>query len=504
MSQGAFDPYYKWLGIPPHEQPPDHYRLLGINRLESDLDVIDHAADGRMALLRTFQSGPNADSSQKLLSKVAIARACLLNSSSKQDYDAWLASSPPPLPGPAGSTPMEQAADLPIPVTITAPPRRAARSTPSALPQTLKIIGGGLLGIVLGYFLVRGCLGIDMLRFVAGGSPPEQPPAAAPSSDSRVATETPPIEKPRPANAEPNVVTTHEREESTQAARSNRPSERRPSEPVPPSQLPSTAANEPSTPSVAAKAAPAESSDVPPLVLDLQPSVASAPNTVSGKSNAEGAAAASNLFQADGMRTTEAKPPEANTIAGWKELAATALSKDFQVKGSLALRRIAELRERNPYLLTPEEIEQCRKAALELLTTRPKKARDEATEFAVHQNCLLALKWVGDATCNAELLERLIDENPQIREAAMRALSVHADNACVLKLKAALRRRGTFAIDLPYDEQFMMRTGVQILARLATPEARDALGDVLASAKTPAAKEEVRRAIDAIDATRKK
>ena len=29
MSAG-FDPLYKWLGIPPDEQPPHHYRLLGI------------------------------------------------------------------------------------------------------------------------------------------------------------------------------------------------------------------------------------------------------------------------------------------------------------------------------------------------------------------------------------------------------------------------------------------------------------------------------------------
>ena len=28
-----FDPYYKWLGIPPEEQPPNHYRLLGIQDL---------------------------------------------------------------------------------------------------------------------------------------------------------------------------------------------------------------------------------------------------------------------------------------------------------------------------------------------------------------------------------------------------------------------------------------------------------------------------------------
>ena len=37
----AFDAYYKWLSIPPDEQPPNHYRLLGVPLLESDLDVIE-------------------------------------------------------------------------------------------------------------------------------------------------------------------------------------------------------------------------------------------------------------------------------------------------------------------------------------------------------------------------------------------------------------------------------------------------------------------------------
>jgi len=39
-----FDPYHRWLGIPPHEQPPDHYRLLGLARFEAEADVIATAA----------------------------------------------------------------------------------------------------------------------------------------------------------------------------------------------------------------------------------------------------------------------------------------------------------------------------------------------------------------------------------------------------------------------------------------------------------------------------
>jgi hypothetical protein len=54
-----FDPYHIWLGIPPDEQPPHHYRLLGIRIFEDNVEVIAHAADQRMAHLRTFQTAPN-------------------------------------------------------------------------------------------------------------------------------------------------------------------------------------------------------------------------------------------------------------------------------------------------------------------------------------------------------------------------------------------------------------------------------------------------------------
>jgi hypothetical protein len=50
----AFDPYHRWLGIPPADQPPNHYRLLAINLFEDDAEVIEHAADRQMAHLRSF------------------------------------------------------------------------------------------------------------------------------------------------------------------------------------------------------------------------------------------------------------------------------------------------------------------------------------------------------------------------------------------------------------------------------------------------------------------
>lgn len=91
MSQ-EFDPYHRWLGIPPEHQPPDHYRLLGIQVFETQPDVIENAADRQMAYLRTFQMGPHAALSQKLLNQVAAAKVCLLNPEKKAAYDGRLRS----------------------------------------------------------------------------------------------------------------------------------------------------------------------------------------------------------------------------------------------------------------------------------------------------------------------------------------------------------------------------------------------------------------------------
>lgn len=85
-----FDPYHQWLGIPPDEQPPNHYRLLGIALFEDNMGVIENAADQRMAHLRTFQAGKHSRESQWLLNEVAAARICLLRPEKKADYDRGL------------------------------------------------------------------------------------------------------------------------------------------------------------------------------------------------------------------------------------------------------------------------------------------------------------------------------------------------------------------------------------------------------------------------------
>ena len=87
---GQFDAYHKWLAIPPEEQPPNYYRLLGVTVFESDADVIDTAADTRMSQLRKYQTGKNAELSQKLLNEIAAARLTLLTPDKRSSYDAKL------------------------------------------------------------------------------------------------------------------------------------------------------------------------------------------------------------------------------------------------------------------------------------------------------------------------------------------------------------------------------------------------------------------------------
>jgi hypothetical protein len=86
----TFDPYREWLGIEPHEQPADHYRLLGLARFEADGAKIAAVADERMARVRSFQVGPRGRFTQRLLNELSTAKVCLLTPVTKAAYDAAL------------------------------------------------------------------------------------------------------------------------------------------------------------------------------------------------------------------------------------------------------------------------------------------------------------------------------------------------------------------------------------------------------------------------------
>jgi len=86
----AFDPYHVWLGIPPQEQPPDHYRLLGIARFEDDPEVIEQAAERQLDFLRQQLMTPHREVAQRLQKEVHLARQVLLDPSKKTAYDIAL------------------------------------------------------------------------------------------------------------------------------------------------------------------------------------------------------------------------------------------------------------------------------------------------------------------------------------------------------------------------------------------------------------------------------
>jgi hypothetical protein len=87
-----FDPYHKWLGIPPQDQPPNFYRLLGLSVFESDVDVIDAAARRQLTYLRSCARGEYAGLAQELMNEIAAARRTLRDPNKKIAYDIKLRS----------------------------------------------------------------------------------------------------------------------------------------------------------------------------------------------------------------------------------------------------------------------------------------------------------------------------------------------------------------------------------------------------------------------------
>ncbi|MFP6618453.1 MAG: hypothetical protein VB877_03835 [Pirellulaceae bacterium] len=115
----SFNPYHKWLGIPLDEQPASYYRLLGIAEYESDLDVIESAAERQMNYLRTFQTGPNFELAERLLNEVSEARVWLLDEQAKAKYDRQLREGNrptlPPVPTDTGGS-LDQGSGRPPPL----------------------------------------------------------------------------------------------------------------------------------------------------------------------------------------------------------------------------------------------------------------------------------------------------------------------------------------------------------------------------------------------------
>ena len=184
-----FDPYYTWLGIPPAEQPPNHYRLLGLQVFETNPQVIDNAADRQMLHLRTFQNGPNFSDSQRLLNEVSAAKLCLLNKSRKAIYDDQMRQQKPSLPLPTNTA---LGSHSPFPKSV--PPTRSGTARGGKDSQRtlaiLKVFIGGIVGIAAAVMVVQYATGIDLLGWSAkhrrdGGTITKAAADLRPAQDSR-------------------------------------------------------------------------------------------------------------------------------------------------------------------------------------------------------------------------------------------------------------------------------------------------------------------------------
>ncbi len=187
----SFDPYHQWLGIAPDEQPVNHYRLLGVRLYEGDPNVLQNAADQRMAHLRTFQVGPRCQLSQRLLNEIASALRCLLTPDLRARYDdefrreqchnqtqalvsygavpdgapiATLArpitTMPPPVPPPREPAPVIASQPSRIQVSGTPVNKRRSEST-DAVVAVAKVIAGGVAGLAIGVLFLWGIAGVD-------------------------------------------------------------------------------------------------------------------------------------------------------------------------------------------------------------------------------------------------------------------------------------------------------------------------------------------------------
>ncbi|MDH3716922.1 MAG: hypothetical protein OES79_02260 [Planctomycetota bacterium] len=133
------DPYFHWLDIPATEQPPHHYRLLGISLFESDPQVINSAADQRLARLRELQLGDHAETAARLMNDVSAAKLCLLGADSKAAYDAALregmqASPMAPMSPPPPVAPSPTAADQQFPPLVARRAAVASADSPASRP----------------------------------------------------------------------------------------------------------------------------------------------------------------------------------------------------------------------------------------------------------------------------------------------------------------------------------------------------------------------------------
>jgi hypothetical protein len=86
---------FTWLGLPPENWPPDHYRLLGLAPGEDDVERIEGQVHERMERVRRYQLS-HPELATEAMNRLAQALVCLTDPKAKKSYDASLGLAPAP------------------------------------------------------------------------------------------------------------------------------------------------------------------------------------------------------------------------------------------------------------------------------------------------------------------------------------------------------------------------------------------------------------------------
>jgi hypothetical protein len=158
-----YDLICSWLGLPPGEWPPDHYRLLGLEPGEDKAELIEQRVHQRLDSVRCYQM-MHPEQATEAMNRLAQAFVCLMEPAAKKAYDAaflgtaspsaqgtspaaqpeeadtldWLYSQPPAVqstdPLSVGTNPADYAPVL-LPAT-SAPPPAGGMLNPATPPLT--------------------------------------------------------------------------------------------------------------------------------------------------------------------------------------------------------------------------------------------------------------------------------------------------------------------------------------------------------------------------------
>ena len=85
-----FNPYHKWLNLDSQITAPNYYRLLGLEDLEEDPEVIQAAAAATLARVQSCDPGSRTKRWSQLVAEVEQAGKCLTDEWTKGDYDRQL------------------------------------------------------------------------------------------------------------------------------------------------------------------------------------------------------------------------------------------------------------------------------------------------------------------------------------------------------------------------------------------------------------------------------